>query len=87
MESGTMILLSGISTHGVLLALAVRELIVLRRFKDRRDDDRGRNPDPVKPPLLDSPPHRPLPPCLRPELMDLRPDALTGPVRPVLEPV
>ena len=76
MDSGTMVILSGISTHGVLLALAVRELIVLRRYKDKRDDDRCRGPDPVVPPRSDSPSFKPLPPCLRPEFMDLRPDAI-----------
>ena len=86
MDSGTMVLLSGLSTHGVLLVLAVRELIVLRRYKDRPDDDRGRNPDPVVPPLLDRPSNRPLPPCLRPELMDLRPGAMDPSRKPLLEP-
>ncbi len=84
MDSGTMVILSGISTHGVLLVLAVRELIVLRRYKNRPDDDRGRDPDPIVPPRSDSPSFKPLPPSLRPEFMDLRPDALTP---RVLEPI
>ncbi len=78
-----MVILSGITTHGVLLALAVRELIVLRRYRGG-GDDRPRDPDPVTPPRNDSPSHRPLPPCLRPELMDLRPDPGLRPR--VLEP-
>ncbi len=81
MDTGTIVILSGISTHGVLLVLAVRELIVLRRYKDRPDDDRGRGPDPVVPPRTDSPSYRPLPVSLRPEFMDLRPDTLRRPVR------
>ncbi len=69
-----MVILSGITTHGVLLALAVRELIVLRRYKGD-DGDRPRDPDPVVPPRDDAPSLRPLPPCLRPEFMDLTPHA------------
>lgn len=68
-----MVILSGITTHGVLLALAVRELIVLRRYRGD-GGDRPRDPEPVVPPRDDSPSQRPLPPCLRPEFMDLRPD-------------
>ena len=78
-----MVILSGLTTHGVLLALAVRELIVLRRYKGD-GWDRPRDPDPIIPPPTDSPSfQKPLPPCLRPEFMDLRPESL----RPrVLEP-
>ncbi len=86
MDSATLVILSGISTHGVLLALAVRELIVLRRYRDG-DGDGRRDPDPAPPPLpLDSPSGvRPmLPDCLRPELMDLRPEPSARPR--VLEP-
>lgn len=77
MDSATMIILSGVTTHGVLLALAVRELIVLRRYKDDDDRDRRRDPDPEPtPPPFEGPSGvRPvLPDCLRPELMDLRPE-------------
>ncbi len=73
MESSTFVILSGITTHGVLIVLAIRELMLLRRYRPD-DGDRPREPDPVVPPRDDAPPARPLPPCLRPELMDLRPE-------------
>ena len=88
MDSTTLVILSGVTTHGVLLVLAIRELVVLRRYRDDDDRDRRRDPDPAPtPPPFDAPSGvRPmLPDCLRPELMDLRPE---GGVRPrVLEPV
>ncbi|MEN0075994.1 MAG: hypothetical protein AAGC69_16510 [Paracraurococcus sp.] len=64
MEPSTFVLLSGALTYGVPLALAVRELLALRRA--RHD---GSGPGPSATPTEPPPPAgtKPLPACLIPE--------------------
>ncbi len=64
MDGGTFIVLSGALTFGVPLALAVRELMVLRR----RDEGgwNGDGPRPVVPKPLPYDWSKPLPACLVP---------------------
>lgn len=65
MEGTTFVLLSGAVTVGVPLALAVRELLDLRRRDEGGWDGDGSSPLPPPPP---APTHgyRPLPDCLIP---------------------
>ncbi len=66
MAPSLQIVLSGLLTYGVPLGFAIRELIVLRRF---RDDDRGRDPAPDPTPMPLAPAGRTLPDCLIPKLV------------------
>ena len=66
MTPGTHVFLSGLLTFGVPLALAVYELIALRRPGDgpgRPDAPRPRDPEPPPPPGRQAR-SRPLPACL-----------------------
>jgi hypothetical protein len=68
MEPGTQILLSGALTFGVPLALAIRELVLLRRARGgpgRRDAAAAVPPPPLAPGGT-----RPLPACLVPAAPD-----------------
>ena len=73
MEGATFVLLSGAVTIGVPLALAVRELIELRRRDGSGWDGDGSSPRPPPPPTP-STGYRPLPDCLipRPSLSPVR---------------
>jgi hypothetical protein len=74
------VLLMALMKFGLLLGLGVRELIVLRRLRDRDERDPPRAPVPA-PPLPDAGPARPLP-------AGLVPDRDARPARPrELEPV
>lgn len=77
MTGSTFVLLSGALTFGVPLALAVNELVALRR---RPDGEWRRDPEPA--PL----PPKPLPDCLIPRPVAPRPTAPLPDARaPVLE--
>jgi hypothetical protein len=69
MDSETFMMLNGVLSFGAPLALAVRELLVLRRDNGGRrgGGSWGRNPAPETPP---PPPagNKPLPDCLIPKL-------------------
>jgi hypothetical protein len=73
MAPGYHIVLSGVLTFGVPLAFALHELRTLRR-PQRGPDDRGRDPDPARPPPPpgDAPALKPLPSCLIPNLPPAR---------------
>jgi len=59
LEPATQIVLSGCLTFGIPLALALRELVVMRRGQ-------GNNiPPPPPPPPEERPKPKPLPPCLQ----------------------
>ena len=66
MDGTAFVVLSGVLTFGVPLALAVRELIEMKR----RDDGgwEGDGPLPYKPPPPPRPGQKPLPDCLIPKL-------------------
>jgi hypothetical protein len=64
MDGAAYVMLSGALTFGIPLALAVRELIVLRRRDDRGWDNGGPPPSAPKPPPYDW--GKPLPDCLIP---------------------
>ncbi len=59
MTSATFVLLSGALSFGAPLALAVYEIVTLRRGRDDRGDDR--DPPPAGP--------KPLPDCLQPRVL------------------
>lgn len=65
MEGTTFVLLSGVVTIGVPMALAVRELLEMRRRDGRSWDGDGSSPVPPPPPQPGSG-YRPLPDCLIP---------------------
>lgn len=68
MSPSTQVLLSGALTFGVPLALAIRELIALRRWTGRPGGPDGSADPPLPPPAPpgNAPAVKPLPACLIP---------------------
>ncbi len=64
MTSATFVFLSGALSFGAPMAVAVYEIVALRRGRRGGDDDRGRPPTPGP---------KPLPDCLQPHVLLARP--------------